>query len=286
MIEENEAGDERGNRVLAERLLADCDSLIERDGNDAHALRAQLLFGLGRPQEALAGYEHALRLDPGNSEYHEERGRILLSRCDHAGAVDEFAAAIDLDGDDTAKYHAGQGFGLMALGRYDAALACYDKALRLDPDNAGYHSLRGLCLAPRKRKEALAAFDRAAQLEPDDAGHHFNRALTLFELGRHDEALAACRRALECDPGRADCHALTGDCLLTLKRDEEALASFDRAARLEPDDAHQWFGIALSLAEYGYRDEALARCRRAIELDPGNDNFRDWHQLMLDEASS
>jgi hypothetical protein len=49
-------------------------------------------------------------------------------------------------------------------------------------------------------EEALAAFDRAIELDPDEANTHTNRGRALRNMGRYEEALTAIDRAIELDP--------------------------------------------------------------------------------------
>ena len=49
-------------------------------------------------------------------------------------------------------------------------------------------------------QEALASFDQALALDPDNAAAHFNRGSTLLDLNRSQEALAAYEKAVARDP--------------------------------------------------------------------------------------
>jgi len=117
--------------------------------------------------------------------------------------------------------------------------------------------------------EALAAYDRAAAADPGSADAHVGRGDALLELGRVEDALAAYDRAIALDPGHALAHVGRSGALEDLGRDEEAMAGYDRAVELEPDNAwaHSLRGIALM--SLGRIDEAFAAYDRAAELDPG-----------------
>ncbi|UCG99477.1 MAG: tetratricopeptide repeat protein, partial [Burkholderiales bacterium] len=59
------------------------------------------------------------------------------------------------------------------LGRLEEALASYDRALRLTPDDPDVHTNRGNVLKDLGRlEEALASYDRALRLTPDDPDVH------------------------------------------------------------------------------------------------------------------
>src|SRR5438477_652277 len=80
-----------------------------------------------RPEDALAAYEQALRLDPNSA----------------------FA-------------YLGKGVALHDLKRPEEALAAYEQALRLDPNNAIAYYNKGVALGELKRnEEALAAYEQA-----------------------------------------------------------------------------------------------------------------------------
>ncbi len=51
---------------------------------------------------------------------------------------------------------------------YDVALADYEEALRLDPENPSFHHARGIALLHLRRfEEAIAAYNTAIELKPD-----------------------------------------------------------------------------------------------------------------------
>jgi hypothetical protein len=73
---------------------------------------------------------------------------------------------------------------LRDLKRLDEALASYDQAVALWPDDADAHYHRGVVLTDLRRlDEALAAYDRALALRPNDAQAALNRAMVLLLMG-------------------------------------------------------------------------------------------------------
>src|SRR5262245_30621095 len=88
----------------------------------------------------------------------------------------------------------------------ELALRAYDLALRQDERDLGaplarvrYHRARVLAELGRV-EEALAGFNAALPLAPDQAPLHARRGELLLELGRAGEARAAFARALELEP--------------------------------------------------------------------------------------
>jgi hypothetical protein len=76
------------------------------------------------------------------------------------------------------------GNALQALGRYEEALVCYDRALAIEKDYVEALNNRGNALqALNRHEEALASYARAIALKPNDAEAHWNEGLTRLALG-------------------------------------------------------------------------------------------------------
>jgi hypothetical protein len=80
--------------------------------------------------------------------------------------------------------HYNRGCELQGQQDWEAAIACYDRALALDPGLAAAHSNRGAAFAAMNRcDEAIASLDQAISLEPDYPEAHFSRAVALLLKG-------------------------------------------------------------------------------------------------------
>ncbi|MBL0150601.1 MAG: tetratricopeptide repeat protein [Ideonella sp.] len=70
------------------------------------------------------------------------------------------------------------------LGRPEAAVEAYQRAIALRPGDADAHSnLGSLQRTLGRHAQALASFDQAIALRPDHAGAHHSRANLLAQLG-------------------------------------------------------------------------------------------------------
>lgn len=75
------------------------------------------------------------------------------------------------------------------------------RALEQRPDPTAWFNLAGALTELRRRDEAIACLDRALALQPDDAQGWLSRADLLQLLGRWTEAIESYRRALALQPG-------------------------------------------------------------------------------------
>ena len=183
-----------------------------------------------------------------------------------AEALASYDKAIALKPDD-AEAHYNRGNALRDLKRPAEALASYDKAIALKPDYVAAHNNRGNALKVLKHPaEALASYDKAIALKPDLAEAHNNRGNALMNLKRSVEALASYDKAIALKPDYSEAHNNRGNALRDLKRPAEALASYDKAIALKPDVAAAHNNRGNALMDLKRLLEALASYDKAIAL--------------------
>ena len=84
---------------------------------------------------------------------------------------------------------------------YRGAIADYNAAIRLEPNNASmYHNRANAKLMLDKYKESLADYNETIRLEPNNASTYNNRANVKYKLGDHKGALADHKEATRLDP--------------------------------------------------------------------------------------
>jgi serine/threonine protein kinase len=181
-------------------------------------------------------------------------------------ALAAFEQAIRLDPDDASLYN-GKGLVLSELKRYQEALAAYEWAIRLDPNYAIAYFNKGNVLDDLEHlEEALAAYEKAIRLDPHDADFYDNMGNVLYEMERYEEALAACEQAIHLDPNFADAYYNKGNVFHKLKSYHEALESFDEAIQRDPDNKYLWQSKGNTLKRLRWSEEANEAYKRARQL--------------------
>lgn len=158
----------------------------------------------------------------------------------------------------------------LAQGDPGQAVACYEKARRLDP--TAVPPLVNTSIAYSRMGQADKAEGvllDALALAPDDGPAHFNLGLLLAE--RKDTAAAEkhLRAALAGNPAMAEAAYNLG-LLLGGTDPGEAVAWSREACRLRPDNPRYAYTLALLLYRSGQPDQALQVLRPLLESQPGS----------------
>lgn len=86
-------------------------------------------------------------------------------------------------------------------GKHEKALADFNRAIKLEPQEAGGYLGRGNTLNIMSRyREALADYDKAISLDPDLANAYANRAIAYSHLKEYEKAIADYEKCLQLDP--------------------------------------------------------------------------------------
>jgi predicted O-linked N-acetylglucosamine transferase (SPINDLY family) len=82
---------------------------------------------------------------------------------------------------------------------------------------------------------AVASYDKAISLQPEDAAAHNNKGAALRELGQFRAALASCEKAISLQPEYAEAYNNRGSVFLGMRQFSAALISYERAYSIQPE---------------------------------------------------
>ncbi|HEY1948642.1 MAG TPA: tetratricopeptide repeat protein [Bryobacteraceae bacterium] len=253
----------------------------------------------GKPREAVAAYQHALRLRPDfprgllslasalkaalqmpaaedvlkrttqiaptNATAWFQYGTVdyALGRID--GAIEKMEKAIALDPELPGE-HTGLAEILAGTGKLDRAETALKEALRIDPYDATAYDLTGRVLAGKgELTEALYDFENATRLRPGYGPHLYDYGLALLSTNRFDDAQASAEAAVQAAPNMAEAHELLGGLLARKRQFSEAAREYREALRLRPDFDRAHLDLASVLAAQGDMPGAMQQLREAAK---------------------
>jgi tetratricopeptide (TPR) repeat protein len=175
---------------------------------------------------------------------------------------------ISPDSKQEAEKHHEQGKAAFERQDYDQALAEFNEALRLDPNNGEVYIERGdVHIFRHEFDPAIADYGEAIRLDPNNKKAYRNRGFFfLYFTWDYDRAITDYTAAIRLDPKDPDAYYLRGDAYAQRKDYDRAVSDFTEALRLAPGGG----GILYSrgAAYVGKKDygRAIADYREAIRL--------------------
>jgi eukaryotic-like serine/threonine-protein kinase len=206
----------------------------------------------------------------------QNKGYSLISLERHDEAIACFKKALEIQ-PDYPPTHLNLGKALQAKGDLNAAIAEWRTTIRLDPNFAMAHANLGSALHRKGNlDEALLALRMAVRLQPDYPNAHNSLGSALVDKGDLDGAIAEFRTAVNIQPDFAEAHANLGSALADRGDLDGAITELRAALRLWPDYAHAHASLGTVLTGKGDFDGAIAEVRVALRLDPNNANAHNY----------
>ena len=195
-------------------------------------------------------------------------------------------------------------------GDINQAMAEFNRALELDPENVNVHNSLGVCygvlgayekaekmfraaagLAPGElmpvyniglanlmigdKETALKYFLEAVEKDPEVFEPAFQVGRVYFEDGKLKKARSYLEKATALKPEIATAHRYLGLCYLDLRKDEAAIVELKKAIHLNPNDAQALSALGYLFDLKGENPEITTIfCRQSVDIAPENGLFR------------
>jgi tetratricopeptide (TPR) repeat protein len=174
-------------------------------------------------------------------------------------------------------------------GEADHAIAQYQKALELNPDNVTAHLKLGFLFYHVKEQydEGMAHLLRAYQLDPKDPRIQYDLGMAYLHQGKLADAIRLIQQALQgmpegfgeqYDPVQMRLYLAQG--LTAADRPKEAESPLLEALRRSPGHPQVLYLLALVQAEQGRIEEALVSYGKAVKTSPAVDSSVALHHVF------
>jgi tetratricopeptide (TPR) repeat protein len=159
-----------------------------------------LLQMQGKPNDAIACYQDALKAEPGSVTARNSLGAALLANGQVADAIVQLKEAVRLDGAYlNARYNLAR--AQLMEGDLDGAAHSYESFLQRRSDDAEAQAgLATVYVKQHRFNDALPHFREAVRLNPSDADQQTNLGTVLAIVGDLPAAIEAYEHALAIDP--------------------------------------------------------------------------------------
>ena len=219
-------------------------------------------------EEASANCSHALQLDDHLPAAYVTLGKLHTKLDKFDLALQEYQRALRLE-PQNADALMGTADTYERMGRVADAEEAFKKAAELRPDDwDGYNSLGVFYNRQGKYAEALAQLQRAAELTPDNSVVYINLAAAYLDRGDAKDlpqAEAALKKSIELGPSYG-AYANLAFLYLSEKRYAESAAMSEKALQLNNKDYLVWANLAGAYQALNQKDKLEVARDHAISL--------------------
>ena len=220
-------------------------------------------------------YRGQIEQDPNNLEAYYSLGSALLDNEEYQAAIAPLDHYIS-DGSAKPEYIADaynlRGWAQYKLGRQDAAVADYSKAIELFPKAHMYYNRGHVYSAMKQYAKTVADDTKAIGLDPKYRSAYFDRGYANMEMRNNPPAIADFTKVLELDPDDVESWYNRGTIYYRQKEYASSVKDLDKYLTLSINNKNNMADGYLNrgLAKYylGNTNEAIGDFTRAIDLIP------------------
>lgn len=219
-----------------------------------HLEEGDALYKNKKFDEAIEEYTKAIQLDKKNARAYAGRGRIYGYKRNYDPAIADLETALriapkaedrldsraislmgDMDRKELIDNYKARGQGYTDKRDYDKALADFNSALKVDPQNASIYQERGRAyMKMDDLDKSLADYASAIRIEPQDTNSYLCRGNIYKRQGNYDLAFKDYGTALKINPKNPFAYLNRGDAYHDKGDYQLALKDYEMAIQLNP----------------------------------------------------
>ena len=188
----------------------------------------------GKVQEAVGQYEQALRINPNYADAHYNLGSLCYRQAESRKPSPTTSRPCG-SSPTTPRRTTIWGWLWRKRARSRKPSPTTSRPCVSNPIAPRRTTIWGRFAQTGKIEEAIAHYEQALRIKPDDAEAHNNLAVALLQTGRINEAIAQFEQALQLKPDYAEAHVNLAVALENTGRRREAVDHYQQALKLQPD---------------------------------------------------
>jgi len=257
----------RGDRAAAVLYV---DQAVAKDPKnpEVFVMQGGMLRMMNKPDEALAAYDQALKLNPDHRGAHIEKAYIEIARGKFDAAKKEVEAA-EKNSPGSLLVVYTRGLYEFSQGKYPAARDALMKILKVAPDHLPTILLAGASeLHLGNIQQSQQHLLKYLESNPDNVYARKLLAQAQLKNAQPADAAATLAPALKSAPQDAQLLALAGESYMQVRDFGKASAYLEQAAALAPQAAAVRTSLGLSRLAQGDQARGLSELEMAATLDP------------------
>ena len=214
-----------------------------------------------------------------------------ISACERALNYCKYELMVKKPTEGTPKKHLMLGEELEQQGEREIAIACYRKAIELNPRLVkAYQNLGRVLKQEKKWEEAVFYLEKVIEIQAEKAQssektgegsfeEYKQKGNVLAEEGKTEAAITFYKKALSLQPEAAEVHSNIGSLYAKNEKWGEAIAWYQKAIKLNPNFAGAYRNLTRVFNKIGQEKAATECWYKALILEPNWGNEQEYVNL-------
>jgi tetratricopeptide (TPR) repeat protein len=241
----------------------------KKNPRNGRALYSLGMIESGNPDQLALAISHlqgAIRLEPGNSAYGIELGKLLLQHDDAREAL-AVIQRVHAEGLEAGERDLLLGIAQIIVNGSAQAVPTLERAALENPSLALSHNMLGFCLlAQGDMAKAAASYGKASDLDQGSRIFAHGAAVAFDRSNDADQAMVYAARAVALPGANGEDHYLFGKLLAKTGRHKEAIRELNEAIVLNPDLEEAYYLLARAYMQTGDNTQATEWIARLKDL--------------------
>lgn len=164
-----------------------------------------------------------------------------------------------------------RGHSLLNKGQIDDAISDLNKAVELNPKDAGAYFYRGNAYYKKGQiDKALSDYSEAIKINPRYTNAYFSRGLHYVGVEEYSKAISDFNKVISITPDNASAYYYRGASYFGKKKYKKALSDYDKAIELDPEYVNAYINRGLYYHGINQYPKAISDYSKALELNPSS----------------
>lgn len=267
--------------------LADLNQALalQKKNAEAFALRGDVYTAQKKVELARLDYNQAIKLNGKVSAFYYKRGMSFKESPGYSreAAMADYNKALEIDPQNENALRE-RGFTYFVDEKIPAAVADFEAALKLDSMDAPIYAYLARIHKRTNIDQALGDYDTYLKIKTDDPYAYVERGQLLESQSKNDLALADYNRVIELLPQDAIGYSNRADIYLRQIKYALGIADLNKVIEMRPNDSSGYSRRGRVYEVQGKYDIAIDDYKKALSLDPYNSFAKTRLPLIIEKV--
>jgi tetratricopeptide (TPR) repeat protein len=165
-----------------------------------------------------------------------------------------------------------KGLAYYDVENHEQAIACYQKAVSLDPNfaEAYYKMGRAYSFGIGSHEQVISCYQKVVSIDPNHAQAYSYMGDAYSSLENYEQAIGCYQKAVSIDPNFTDAYCDMGFAYEDLNDYKQAISCFEQVLRIDPNNEMAYLFMGLAYDKLKNYEQVIVCYQKMVDFDPND----------------